>query len=58
MADAAQVQGPDLTKGIAEADLGEGAMTTGEVNGQAVLVARSGGEVFAIVWRSGCRRAL
>ncbi|THD42817.1 MAG: pyridine nucleotide-disulfide oxidoreductase [Bradyrhizobium sp.] len=48
MAEAAQAQGTDLTKGIAEADLAEGAMTVGDVNGSAVLVARSGGEVFAI----------
>src|SRR5215831_8655880 len=40
--------GPDLTKGIPIADLAEGGMTLGHVAGEAVLLARSGGALFAI----------
>ena len=43
-----QPAGPDLTKGIPTADLGEGGMILGHVLGDAVLVARSGGRLFAI----------
>lgn len=42
------VTGPDLTQGIREADLGEGKMLVGHVGEDAVLLARSGGEFFAI----------
>ena len=40
--------GPDLTKGIPTADLAEGRMTLGHVADEAVLLARSGGALFAI----------
>jgi apoptosis-inducing factor 3 len=40
--------GPDLTKGIPNADLAEGGMILGHVAGDAVLLARSGGKLFAI----------
>lgn len=40
--------GPDFAQGIDAADLVEGAMIAGHVNGEAVLIARSGGEVFAV----------
>jgi apoptosis-inducing factor 3 len=40
--------GPDLTQGIAAGDLPEGGMLVGHVGEEAVLLARSGGEVFAI----------
>ncbi len=40
--------GPDLARGIATTDLAEGAMVTGHVGDQAVLVVRHGGVVSAI----------
>jgi NADPH-dependent 2,4-dienoyl-CoA reductase/sulfur reductase-like enzyme/nitrite reductase/ring-hydroxylating ferredoxin subunit len=40
--------GPDLTQGIAAAELSEGKMLAGHVGDDAVLLARSGGEFFAI----------
>jgi NADPH-dependent 2,4-dienoyl-CoA reductase/sulfur reductase-like enzyme/nitrite reductase/ring-hydroxylating ferredoxin subunit len=40
--------GPDLTRGIPASDLLEGRMLTGHIGEAAVLLARSGGEVFAI----------
>ncbi|MEO8336936.1 MAG: FAD-dependent oxidoreductase [bacterium] len=44
----AERTGPDLTLGIPSADLADGAMLTGHANGKAVLIARQGGDVFAI----------
>jgi len=41
-------KGPDLTLGIAAGELAEGAMLLGHVGGEQVLLARDGGEVFAI----------
>jgi apoptosis-inducing factor 3 len=40
--------GHDLTKGIPTADLAEGGMVLGQVAGEAVLLARAGGALFAI----------
>src|SRR5262245_44095692 len=40
--------GPDLTQGIPASDLLEGRTLTGHVGEEAVLLARTGGEVFAI----------
>jgi NADPH-dependent 2,4-dienoyl-CoA reductase/sulfur reductase-like enzyme/nitrite reductase/ring-hydroxylating ferredoxin subunit len=40
--------GPDLTQGIAAADLADGGMIQGHVGETAVLVARRGHEIFAI----------
>jgi NADPH-dependent 2,4-dienoyl-CoA reductase/sulfur reductase-like enzyme/nitrite reductase/ring-hydroxylating ferredoxin subunit len=48
MNDAKQAHGPDLTKGVAEADLADGAMLVGDVGGEAVLLARHADEIFAI----------
>jgi len=48
MADAAELSGPDLAQGIAEGDLADGTMLGGHAAGKPVLVARVGGEVFAI----------
>jgi apoptosis-inducing factor 3 len=48
MSDAPSTTGPDLAAGIAAGDLGEGQMLTGHVGDENVLLARSGGEVFAI----------
>jgi NADPH-dependent 2,4-dienoyl-CoA reductase/sulfur reductase-like enzyme/nitrite reductase/ring-hydroxylating ferredoxin subunit len=43
-----QLQGPDLTLGISEQELSDGAMLTGHSQGESVLLARRGDEVFAI----------
>src|SRR5215813_8126974 len=40
--------GPDLATGIPVADLAEGGMVLGHAAGEAVLLARSGGSLFAI----------
>ena len=41
-------KGPDLTQGVAPADLAEGAMLTGHVGGEEVLLVRRGGKVSAL----------
>ena len=43
-----EATGPDLAQGIAAGDLADKAMIAGHVGGDAVLLARSGGTVFAI----------
>ena len=43
-----ETKGPDLTRGVPLAQIGESDMLLGHVGDEAVLVARSGGEVFAI----------
>jgi NADPH-dependent 2,4-dienoyl-CoA reductase/sulfur reductase-like enzyme/nitrite reductase/ring-hydroxylating ferredoxin subunit len=43
-----QANKPDLTQGIALSELADGTMLLGHVNGEPVLLARRGGEVFAI----------
>jgi apoptosis-inducing factor 3 len=48
MADQTRLSGPDLTQGVPGADLREGAMLLGHAEGEAVVLARSGGECFAI----------
>jgi apoptosis-inducing factor 3 len=40
--------GPDLKAGISLGDLAEGAMVLGQADGEAVLMTRIGGEIFAI----------
>ncbi|MCC7325964.1 MAG: FAD-dependent oxidoreductase [Burkholderiales bacterium] len=40
--------GPDLAQGVAQDQLGEGTMLAGHVGDEAVLLARRGGEFFAI----------
>ena len=47
-ADQTQPAGPDLTKGIDAALLADGAMLLGHIGQDPVILARSGGEVFAI----------
>jgi NADPH-dependent 2,4-dienoyl-CoA reductase/sulfur reductase-like enzyme/nitrite reductase/ring-hydroxylating ferredoxin subunit len=47
-AEEAQLSGPDLTQGIDASQIADGGMLLGYANGEAVLVARRGGEVFAI----------
>jgi NADPH-dependent 2,4-dienoyl-CoA reductase/sulfur reductase-like enzyme/nitrite reductase/ring-hydroxylating ferredoxin subunit len=44
----AALQGPDLADGIATADLPDGGKILGHVGGEAVLLAQSGGKVFAV----------
>ena len=48
MAEARQSDKPDLTKGIPDGDLADGAMLVGQVGEEQVLLARRGQEVFAI----------
>jgi NADPH-dependent 2,4-dienoyl-CoA reductase/sulfur reductase-like enzyme/nitrite reductase/ring-hydroxylating ferredoxin subunit len=48
MADQVKLSGPDLMQGISSTELREGAMLLGHAEGEAVLLARSGGECFAI----------
>jgi NADPH-dependent 2,4-dienoyl-CoA reductase/sulfur reductase-like enzyme/nitrite reductase/ring-hydroxylating ferredoxin subunit len=43
-----ELSGPDLAKGIDDSDLDEGASLLGHAEGEAVLLVRTGGEVFAI----------
>jgi NADPH-dependent 2,4-dienoyl-CoA reductase/sulfur reductase-like enzyme/nitrite reductase/ring-hydroxylating ferredoxin subunit len=43
-----KLAGPDLTQGVALADIAEGGMLLGHVAGEAVLIARRGQELFAI----------
>ncbi len=43
-----ELKGPDLATGIPLADLADGAMLLGHADGQAVLLARRGDDVFAI----------
>jgi len=43
-----ELKGPDLGAGIAAADLPDGGMITGHANGEAVLLTRRNGELFAI----------
>ena len=41
-------EGPDFTQGVAAADIAEGKMLAGRVGGEAVLIARSKGVLYAI----------
>jgi NADPH-dependent 2,4-dienoyl-CoA reductase/sulfur reductase-like enzyme/nitrite reductase/ring-hydroxylating ferredoxin subunit len=43
-----ELAGPDLAKGVRNADLAAGGMILGHVSGEAVLLSRSGGRLFAI----------
>jgi nitrite reductase/ring-hydroxylating ferredoxin subunit len=44
-----ELKGPDFAKeGIAATDIVEGAMAVGRADGEAVLVARTGGRLYAI----------
>ena len=43
-----ELKGPDLSLGIPAGDLADGAMLLGHANGDAVLLARRGEEIFAI----------
>ncbi len=48
MSGSTELSGPDLKQGVTASELGEGAMLLGHADGEAVLLARSAGEVFAI----------
>jgi nitrite reductase/ring-hydroxylating ferredoxin subunit len=48
MTDSNHSQNPDLTAGIPESELADGAMLVGQVGEEAVLLARRGAEIFAI----------
>jgi len=48
MSDAKKPAGPDFTKGVRADQISEGAMLVGHVGGQPVLIARSGGSLYAI----------
>jgi NADPH-dependent 2,4-dienoyl-CoA reductase/sulfur reductase-like enzyme/nitrite reductase/ring-hydroxylating ferredoxin subunit len=43
-----KLSGPDLKAGIPESDLADGAIVLGQAEGEAVLLTRRGGEIFAI----------
>jgi nitrite reductase/ring-hydroxylating ferredoxin subunit len=43
-----KLAGPDFAEGVPIADLAEGGMILGQVSGEAVLLARSGGALFAV----------
>jgi NADPH-dependent 2,4-dienoyl-CoA reductase/sulfur reductase-like enzyme/nitrite reductase/ring-hydroxylating ferredoxin subunit len=45
---AAELTGPDLERGVAAGEVGEGEMLLGHAGGEPVLLARYGGEVFAV----------
>jgi NADPH-dependent 2,4-dienoyl-CoA reductase/sulfur reductase-like enzyme/nitrite reductase/ring-hydroxylating ferredoxin subunit len=46
--DATELSGPDFVAGVQESDLAEGAMLAGHAEGEPVLLARQGGQVYAI----------
>jgi NADPH-dependent 2,4-dienoyl-CoA reductase/sulfur reductase-like enzyme/nitrite reductase/ring-hydroxylating ferredoxin subunit len=48
MSGEAQLSGPDLAQGVALAEVPEGGQLLGHSGGEAVLVVRRGGEIFAI----------
>jgi apoptosis-inducing factor 3 len=48
MSDAPSTTGPDLAAGIAASELADGQILTGHVGEENVLLARQGGEIFAI----------
>ena len=47
-ADQSKEEGPDLTRGVDASQVADGAMIVGHVGGDAVLLARSGDEIFAV----------
>ena len=48
MDESAAVEGPDFAQGIPARDLSEGAVIQGHVDGEAVLLVRHAGAVFAV----------
>src|SRR5690242_7436750 len=48
MADQASLSGPDLTQGVPETDVREGVPLLGHVDGEAVVLVRDAGRVYAL----------
>ncbi|MDB4997916.1 MAG: FAD-dependent pyridine nucleotide-disulfide oxidoreductase [Myxococcaceae bacterium] len=48
MSEASELKGPDLGQGIAAAELRDGEMLVGHADGESVLLAKRGAEVFAV----------
>jgi apoptosis-inducing factor 3 len=48
MGGSSELKGPDFARGVAEAELGEGTMLLGHAEGEAVLLAKRGSDVFAV----------
>jgi NADPH-dependent 2,4-dienoyl-CoA reductase/sulfur reductase-like enzyme/nitrite reductase/ring-hydroxylating ferredoxin subunit len=48
MSDQAKPDGPDLIKGVSSVDVAEGQMLAGRVGDEAVLIARTGGALYAV----------
>src|SRR5919201_6452113 len=43
-----ELKGPDLTRGVATSEIADGSMLLGHANGEPVLLARRGDELFAV----------
>ena len=48
MGGSSELKGPDFAQGVAEADVGDGQMLLGHAEGEPVLLARRGKDVFAV----------
>jgi NADPH-dependent 2,4-dienoyl-CoA reductase/sulfur reductase-like enzyme/nitrite reductase/ring-hydroxylating ferredoxin subunit len=48
MGGSSELKGPDFKQGVAKAELGDGQMLLGHADGEAVLLARRGNDVFAV----------
>ena len=48
MSETAELKGPDLKRGVAHTELGDGTVLLGHADGEAVLLARRGDEIFAV----------
>ena len=48
MGGSSELKGPDFAQGVAEDELGEGTMLLGHAEGEAVLLAKRGSDVFAV----------
>jgi NADPH-dependent 2,4-dienoyl-CoA reductase/sulfur reductase-like enzyme/nitrite reductase/ring-hydroxylating ferredoxin subunit len=46
--DSQELEGPDLTKGVAADEIAEGSALLGHADGEAVMLARSGGRLYAV----------
>lgn len=53
-----ELGGPDLAEGVSLSQIADGAMLLGQADGEAVLVARRGDELFAIGASSGRMSAI
>jgi NADPH-dependent 2,4-dienoyl-CoA reductase/sulfur reductase-like enzyme/nitrite reductase/ring-hydroxylating ferredoxin subunit len=48
MGGSSELKGPDFAQGVAEAELGDGQMLLGHAEGESLLLARRGSDVFAV----------